>query len=74
MKWTMREWGGEGSNRWIITDGKLQFDIHQLTDGGIRPPGYDKVIVTPEEATEYAHHILAALNAYDEPIPTGAGR
>lgn len=63
MKWAMKEWGGAGSNRWTITDGRLQLEVHQLINGGPPREEYpDGYIVSPEQATEYAHAILKALN------------
>lgn len=50
---------------WVLTDGRLRLDVHPLYDGSGRKEEYpDGVIVSPEQAEEYADKILVALNEY----------
>ncbi len=61
-KWQSISWGDHG-DRWNITNGHMSFDITAKYDGSGRKSQYpDGVIVSPEQARQYADKILAALN------------
>jgi hypothetical protein len=61
--WTKHEYGDTGSGHWTITNGHLQFDVHIAIDGSGRKDVYpDGVIVSVEQADEYAGQIVDALN------------
>lgn len=62
------KWESQGGH-WTISDGKMRFDISIKINGSgsmgstpLREPGQQHWIVTPDEADEYAEHILQLLN------------
>jgi len=63
-KWYIKSYGTSNlKGRYTISNGHLKFDIHPLFDGNMRRGKYqDRIIVSIEQATQYAQFIINALN------------
>ncbi len=61
--WTKREYGTPGTGHWTVTNGHLNIDVHIAVDGSGRKGEYpDGIIVSVEQADDYAEQIVNALN------------
>lgn len=66
MAWTKYEYGTPNTGHWTITNGHMRFDIHPLFNASGRTEKYPNgVIVSAEQADQYAISILDALNTME---------
>jgi hypothetical protein len=66
VSWEKYSYGGEDSGHWTISNGHVRFDVHVVIDGSGRKSLYpDGIIVSKEQADEYAEKILQLLITND---------